>query len=59
MSMFRLADDYRDLRRLYEHSSILQRSFLGTRLQNDTTNLEQHIREFYRDSWVGVFPAFQ
>ncbi|KAH9026728.1 hypothetical protein EDB85DRAFT_1893260 [Lactarius pseudohatsudake] len=51
MELERLSDDYRDLCRLYEQSSMLQRSFLGKQLQTDTAVLEHRIKEFYKDAW--------
>ncbi|KAH9031617.1 hypothetical protein EDB85DRAFT_1324407 [Lactarius pseudohatsudake] len=51
MEWERLADDYRDLCRLHEQSSIFQRSLLGKQLQTDTAVLEHRIKEFYKDAW--------
>lgn len=54
MEWDRLADDYRDLWRLYEQSSMFQRSFLSshaTQFRIDTVMLEARIREFYKDRW--------
>jgi hypothetical protein len=58
-NLFRLVDNYRDLYRLYEQSSMFQRSFLSKTFQIDIVALERRVGSFYTDSWVSVFQCFR
>ncbi|KAH9074214.1 hypothetical protein EDB83DRAFT_2355453 [Lactarius deliciosus] len=51
LDLERLVDNYRDLCRVHNQSSMFQRSFLSKRFQLDIITLERRIRNFYTDSW--------